>query len=122
MFHPLLSAAIRRPDLVLDHLGGYAALVQQETSALAVELARRAIAAVVAAMALLVFLITAGVAVMLGVMLDDFRWVLLAVPGAAFLLSVLAWTVARQRWPVAAFGELRTQIDADREALRAAVA
>jgi hypothetical protein len=120
MMHPLLSVAITRPELVVDHLAGYAALVRQETSTLAVELARRAMAAVVAAVGLLVFLITAGVAVMLGVMLDEFAWVLVAVPGAAFLLSVLAWTMARRRLPVAAFAELRTQLDADSKAFRAA--
>ena len=28
--HPLFSVLIRRPELVVDHLSGYAALVQQE--------------------------------------------------------------------------------------------
>jgi hypothetical protein len=122
MIHPLISVAIARPELVLDHLAGYAALVQQETSALGVEVARRAAAWIVAALGLLVFLITAGVAVMLGAMLDRFDWVLVAVPAAALLLSVLAWMVARQRLPVAAFSELRAQIDADTQAFRAAAA
>jgi hypothetical protein len=122
MIHPLLSVAIARPELVLDHLAGYAALIQQETTTLAVELARRAAAWIVAALGLLVFLITAGVAVMLGVTLDHFHWALVAVPGAALLLSLLAWMVARRRLPAAAFGELRTQLDADTQAFRAAAA
>ena len=30
--HPLCLTILRRPDLIVDHLGAYAALIQQEAS------------------------------------------------------------------------------------------
>lgn len=120
MAHPILSVLIARPELVVEHIAGYAALVQEEASALGTALARHAVAWVLAALGLLVFLITAGVAVMLGVMQGAFHPVLVAVPGTALLLSVVAWAVAQQPLPAAAFGELKAQFDADARALHAA--
>ena len=119
MVHPIFSVLIRRPELVMDHVAGYAALVQEEASTVGVEVAKRAIAWGVAVLGLLVFLVLAGVAVMLGAMQGEFHWVLVAAPGAALLVSVVAWSVARQRLPAKAFTELKAQLDADAQALRA---
>jgi len=83
-------------------------------------LARRAIAWVVAMLAFVVFLVLAGTAAMLGVMQDEFHWILVALPALALLVCVLAWNVARQRLPAKAFTELKAQIDADTQALRTA--
>lgn len=119
MVHPIFSVLISRPELVMDHVAGYAALVQEEASSVGVELAKRVIAWGVAVMGLVVFLVLAGVAVMLGAMHGEFHWVLVVAPGSALLLSVAAWSVARQRLPSKAFTELKAQIDADAQALRA---
>lgn len=119
MVHPIFSVLISRPELVMDHVAGYAALVQEEASSVGVELAKRVIAWGVAVMGLVVFLVLAGVAVMLGAMHGEFHWVLVVAPGSALLLSVAAWSVARQRLPAKAFTELKAQIDADAQALRA---
>jgi hypothetical protein len=119
MVHPIFSVLIRRPELVMDHVAGYAALVQEEASTVGVEVAKRAIAWGVAIFGLVVFLVLAGVAVMLGAMQDEFHWSLVAVPGAALAVSVIAWNVARQRLPAKAFTELKAQLDADAQALRA---
>jgi hypothetical protein len=116
--HPIFSILVARPELVMDHVAGYAALVQEEASTVGMALARRAIAWVVAMLAFMVFLVLAGTAVMLGVMQDEFRWILVAVPAVALLACVLAWNVARQRLPAKAFTELKAQIDADTQALR----
>jgi hypothetical protein len=118
MVHPIFSVLIRRPELVMDHVAGYAALVQEEASTVGVEVAKRAIAWGVAIFGLVVFLVLAGVAVMLGAMQDEFHWALVAVPGAALAVSVIAWNVARQRLPAKAFTELKAQLDADAQALR----
>ena len=64
------------------------------------------------------FLVLAGVAVMLGVMHGEFHWVLVVRPATALLVSVVAWSVARQQLPAKAFTELKAQIDADAQALR----
>ena len=119
MVHPIFSVLIRSPELVMDHVAGYAALVQEEASSVGVQVARRVIAWGVAVLGLVVFLILAGVAVMLGAMQGEFHWVLVAAPGAALLLSLVAWSVARQPLPAKAFTELKAQLDADAQALRA---
>jgi hypothetical protein len=118
MIHPIFSVLINRPELVMDHVAGYAALVQEEASSVGAEVTKRAIAWGVAVMGLLVFLVLAGVAVMLGVMQGEFHWILVIAPGSALLVSLLAWNMARQRLPAKAFTELKAQLDADAHALR----
>jgi hypothetical protein len=118
MLHPIFSVLITRPELVMDHVAGYAALVQEEASSVGLQVAKRVIAWGVAVIGLLVFLILAGVAVMLGTMQGEFHWALVIVPGIALGISFAGWTVARQRLPSKAFTELRAQLDADAQALR----
>jgi hypothetical protein len=119
MLHPIFSLLIKRPELVIDHVAGYAALVQEEASSVGTEVAKRAIAWVVTLFGLLIFLVLAGVAAMLGVMQGEFHWILVVVPAIALVISVGAWTIARQRLPAKAFTELKAQLDADAQALRA---
>ena len=118
MVHPIFSVLISRPELVVDHVAGYAALVQEEASSVGLEVARRAIAWAVTAMALLVFLVLAGVAVMLGAMHGEFHWALVITPAIALVVAVVAFNIARQRLSAKAFTELRAQLDADAQALR----
>ncbi len=118
MAHPLLSLLIRKPDLVMEHLSGYAALAREEATSVGGEVAKRAAAWAVALVGLLLFLIFAGVGAMLGVMLDRFHWVLVLVPGAALAVAVVAFLLAREKLPHQAFAELRSQIDADAQTLR----
>jgi endonuclease/exonuclease/phosphatase (EEP) superfamily protein YafD len=103
----------------MDHVAGYAALVQEEASTVGMEVAKRAIAWGIAIFGLLVFLVLAGVAVMFGAMQGEFHWALVAAPGAALVVSIIAWNVARQRLPAKTFTELKAQLDADAQALRA---
>ena len=118
MLHPIFSVLIHKPELVIDHFAGYAALVQEEASSVGGEVAKRVIAWGVAVLGFVVFLVLAGVAVMLGAMQGEFHWVLVAAPGAALALSVFAWTIARKRLPAKAFAELKAQLDADAQTLR----
>jgi len=120
MVHPLFSILINRPELVVDHAAGYAALVREEASGFGVELLQRGIAWGVAVMSLTVFLVLAGVAVMLGVLEDRFHWVLLAAPGVALAVAIVAWVKAREPLSDDHFAQLRTQADADALALRRA--
>lgn len=120
MVHPIFKVLVSRPELVVDHLGGYAALAQEEASTLGAQILRRAIAWGIAAVAFIVFLVLAGVAVMLGVMLGEFGWVLVLAPGAALVLALVAMALARQSLPAQAFVELRGQLEADAQALRMA--
>jgi hypothetical protein len=116
--HPIFSVLVSRPELVMEHVAGYAALVQQEASSVGSEVAKRAIAWAVCAFCGLVFLILAGVAAMLGAVSGGFHWALLLVPAIPLALALAAWNVARQRLPARAFAELRAQLDADAQVLR----
>jgi uncharacterized membrane protein YqjE len=118
--HPIFTVLVRRPDLVVDHLSGYAALVQQEASTLGREVARCAVAGAIAAVSFVVFLVLAGVALMLGVMQGQFNWVLVLTPGIVLVLGVTALIYARKSVPSQVFVELRGQFEADAQALRMA--
>ena len=116
--HPLLSVLVHRPELVLDHLAGYAALAGEEVAGTGFALARRAIAWAVAVLAFIVFLVLAGVAAMLGAIHAHFHWMLLLVPGTALALAAVAFLQTRRKLPSAGLKELRAQFQADLEALR----
>ena len=119
MLHPIFSVLVHKPELVIDHVAGYAALVQEEASSVGGEVMRRAVAWGVAALGALVFLVLAGVAVMVGTLHGEFHWVLLAAPGVPLVAAIAAWNIARRRLPAQAFAELKAQLDADAQALRA---
>ena len=118
MLHPLFSTVIQRPDLVVNHLAAYAQLIQQEASQAGSAWLTRAIAWVAAALSALVFLGLAGAAAMLGVLQNQFHWILIAVPGAALLAFVLAVVWALRPVSGAKFADLRAQLDSDTRALR----
>jgi hypothetical protein len=119
MVHPIFSVLLTRPHLVIEHVTGYASLVREEASSVGVEVAKRAVAWAISFITLLVFLILAGVAAMLGAMFGAFHWALVVVPAIALVISVGAFLVARQRLPDKAFAEVKAQLDADAQALRA---
>ncbi len=119
MLHPIFSVLISKPELIVEHVSGYAALVRDEASSVGTELAKRAIAWGLALVAGLLFLVLAGVAIMLGALNDSFHWALVAVPGVALAVAVAAFMAARKRLPDQAFRELKAQLDADAQALRA---
>lgn len=119
MVHPIFSVLITKPGLVMEHVAGYAALMREEASTVGLEVAKRAIAWAVTLFAFLVFLVLAGVAVMLGAIEEQFHWAFVLVPAIALAISAAAFTVARKRLPEKAFTELKAQLDADAQALRA---
>ena len=118
MVHPIFSVLITRPELVMEHVAGYASLMREEASSVGSEVAKRAVAWGVTLFAALVFLILAGVAAMLGAIQDRFLWAFVIVPLIPLVISVAAFTVARKRLPEKAFTELKAQLDADAQTLR----
>lgn len=118
MFHPMFSVLIRRPDLVMNHVAGYAALVKEEAGLVGSEVAKRAIAGAVAAVGFLLFLILAGVAAMMGGVHGEFHWSLLVVPGIFLVVGGAGVAYAMKPMPRKPFGELKSQLDADAEALQ----
>lgn len=120
MLHPIFSILVRRPDLLVDHVSGYAALIHEEATEVGAELLQRSLAWAAAAVCGALFLVLAGVALMLGVMLNQFHWVLIAVPVVLLVLMGVAITRARAPLQTDAFVELKAQVDRDAQALRTA--
>jgi hypothetical protein len=119
MLHPIFSVLVTRPELVMEHMAGYASLMREEASTVGREVAKRAVAWGVTLFCLLVFLILAGVAAMLAAMQDQFHWAFVIVPAIALVLAAAGFSVARKPLPEKAFTELKAQLDADAKALRA---
>lgn len=116
--HPIFSVLVSRPELVMDHMAGYAALAQEEASSVGTEVVKRAAAWAVCGIAAFLFVVFAGIAIMLGAVHEEFHWALAVVPAVPLVLAVAAFMVARKRMPGRAFAELRAQLDADAQALR----
>lgn len=118
MLHPLFSTLVYRPDLVIDHAAAYATLLQAEAQDAGGQwLARMLAWAGVAAGALLSILFS-GLALMLGLVMERFHWVLVGVPGLCLLLTLLAYARASRPMPAHAFADLKAQFDEDLRALR----
>ncbi len=103
---------------MVDHLAAYAALIHQEASAAGTGLFTRLAAWLVAVLATVVFLGLAGTALMVGVLYQQFHWVLVAVPGLALLMVLVAVFQAKKPFNHERFPELKAQIDSDARALR----
>ena len=119
MLHPLFSTLIRRPDLLVEHVSAYSALFHEEATHAGLMLIQRCVAWIIAALFGLVFLLFAGVALMLGALHNQFNWVLVIVPGCALLLAIAAIVKAKAPHAQARFTELKAQINNDIQALKA---
>lgn len=119
MLHPVFTTFIKRPDLVADHVTAYVELVQHEASGMGADWVKRGVAWAMAAFGALLFLVLAGVALMLGAVLQ-FHWMLLAVPGVVLLLTLIALARARTPQRQERFQELKAQLQSDAQALREA--
>ena len=120
MVHPIFSVLISKPELVMDHVSGYASLMRDEASTVGLAVAKRAVAWAVALFSLLVFLVLTGVAAMLAAMHQEFHWMLVLAPCTPLALALVAWNIARKPLPEKAFTELKAQLEADAQALRSA--
>ncbi|WP_432727270.1 hypothetical protein [Variovorax sp. W6] len=120
MLHPIFSTVLGHPELVAEHLANYAALVRQESAQAGRGIAARIVAAVLAVATITLALGLIGVAILLGVMHGSFHWVLVAVPGVAVVIAAICTWYAMRPAPNYAFEDLRSQLDADLQALREA--
>jgi hypothetical protein len=115
--HPIFSVLVSRPELVLEHVAGYAALAKEEASTAGAEVTRQAVAWAVCGACALLGLLFAGIALMLGAV-AGFHWALVVVPGVVLLVALVAFVMARRHSPRHAFAELRAQLHADAQVLR----
>ena len=118
MLHPIFSTLIQRPDLLVEHMAAYGELVYQEASQAGTVLVQRYVAWAIAGVCGVMFVLFAGIALMLGALQNQFHWVLIAVPGGTFALMLLAIVKARSLLTEDRFTELKAQIDSDIRALR----
>lgn len=118
LLHPIFTVLLRRPELLMDHMAGYAALAREEAATAASEMARRAVAWAVAVLGFIMFLVMAGAAAMIGALQGHFHWMLVAVPGLALAIAVAGVIMGMQKVAHPLFTELRAQLDADAQALR----
>ena len=118
--HPLCSTIIRRPDLVVDHLSAYAALLTQEAGQASRALVNRALIFAIGVMSGVVFVILSGIALMLGVLQNQFHWILVAVPGVMALCAMGALTWTKKTILSSHFANIKSQFLSDAQALRIA--
>ncbi len=119
MLHPLFATLIKRPDLIADHIAAYAELISQESSGIGMDWIKRGLAWTLTALGVVVFVIFSGIALMLGA-LNQFHWVLVAVPSGVLLLTLLAFLKARKPIDSDRFAEFKAQLNSDLRALREA--
>ena len=118
MLHPIFSTVLGHPELVAEHLANYAALVRQESAQAGRGLVARLVAGLLAVASAMLALGLIGVAVLLGTMHGSFHWVLVAVPAVAVVIAAICTWYATRPNPGYAFDDLRSQLDADLQALR----
>jgi hypothetical protein len=118
--HPLCLTIIRRPDLVVDHLSAYAALLTQEAGQASNSLVNRALVWLFAVMSGAIGVVLAGTALMLGILQNQFHWILLAVPGVMLLCAFGAMAWAKQVVFSGHFANIKSQFFSDAQALRIA--
>ncbi|MDB5826805.1 MAG: hypothetical protein JWQ73_1025 [Variovorax sp.] len=118
MIHPIFMTVLRRPELLANHLANYAELVKGELAALGTALAVRAAGAVVALVAVLLALGLTGIAVMLGFLHGAFHWVLIIVPGVAWVLAGVGAALAMRSTVKGEVEGLKDEVQADFNMLR----
>ena len=118
--HPLCLTLIQRPDLLVDHLSAYADLFKQEANHSGNMLLSRLLLWFIAVMSVLISIVLSGMALMLGVLQNQFHWILIAVPGIMALCAVIAVTWAKQSAFTRHFELIKSQLLKDAEALRIA--
>ena len=118
--HPLCLTLIRRPDLLVDHLSAYADLFKQEANHSGNMLLSRLLLWFIAVMSVLISIVLSGMALMLGVLQNQFHWILIAVPGIMALCAVIAVTWAKQSAFTQHFALMKSQLLKDAEAMRIA--
>lgn len=118
--HPLYLTIVRRPDLIIDHLSAYAALLSQEASQASQSLVNRALIWAVAVMSGFIGVVLSGTALMLGVLHNQFHWILVAVPGVMILCALWAVACTKQAVFAGHFSNIQSQVSSDAQALRKA--
>lgn len=122
MIYALLKAAVLKPRLLAAHLHNYGEFIRSEMQGTVRQWAVKAVAFAVFGIGMLAFLILSGVAAMIGVLLNQYHWVLLAVPAVPLVVAFVALIVALQKTAGQGMNNIKQQFAADMQALHGPVA
>ncbi|MBB1075941.1 hypothetical protein HUU62_16170 [Rhodoferax sp. 4810] len=121
---PLLTLLATQPQLLVEHLQGYSALLTEELQLASQRWRRQALLQVAAFCSLSVAVVLGGVALMLwataGALPVRAPWVLWATPLLPFAVAVVCLLMVRKPADTASFANLSRQLNADMALLRAA--
>lgn len=117
MIYALLKAAVFKPRLLAAHLHNYGEFIRSEMQGTARQWAVKAVAFAVFGIGMLVFLMLSGVALMIGVMQNQYHWILLLVPAVPLALALVALIVALRRTAERGVHNIKQQLAADIQAL-----
>jgi hypothetical protein len=118
--HPLLLTIIRRPDLVINHISAYASLLAQEANLASQSLVNHVLIWLIAVFSVAICVVLSGTALMLGVLQNQFHWILVVVPGAMALCAVCGFAWAKKSVCVSHFSNVKSQLLSDAAVLSAA--
>jgi len=122
MIHPLLQLIATKPQLLGDHVEAYAELVGAEVSKTSKTWISRVVFWAAAAFLLTIFLVFAGVAIMLWAVVPsdsmNVPWLLLVVPIVPLVAAVVCIMLAKAHPDESAFQTVKEQLSADMAMLR----
>jgi hypothetical protein len=118
--HPLLLTIIRRPDLLINHMSAYASLLAQETNQASQSLVNRVLIWFLVVFSVAICVVLAGVALMLGILQNQFHWILVVVPGAMALCALCGFACTKKIILTSHFSNIKSQFLDDAAALSAA--
>jgi hypothetical protein len=120
----LLTLLGTRPQLLVDHAQGYAALFREDLSLACAYWQRWTMLRAVALCSIGVAVVLSGVALMLWAVSPALQihafWALLAVPSVPLLMALGCYYLAQREPPAASFDNLSRQLSMDLALLRAA--
>ncbi|WP_076999108.1 phage holin family protein [Variovorax sp. KK3] len=116
--HPIYKTVLRRPDLLFTHVANYAELVKAEAGSFGTSIVVRAASAAVAVVALVLALALTAMALMLGFVHGRFEWVLVIVPGVAWLIVPLGAAIAMRSTVKEKVEEVKHEVETDLRVLR----
>lgn len=117
LIHPLFRVALRRPELIAEHLANHVEHAKGQAGQAARSFARKLAGGAVAIVALLLALNLTGIAVMLAAV--EGRWppALIWVPACAWLIAIGGALIAWRANAAAELQEVKDEFHADAEML-----
>ena len=121
MIHPMLRLAVTQPKLLADHAEAYVALISAEAKQTATAYGMRAAGGAIALCMGLLFLLFAGIAIMLWAVTPSGNmhapWALFVIPAIPAVIAIAGGIVAMKKTD-APFVELKQQFAADLSMIR----